>query len=507
MTNISMKLAAGAVAFGILAAGAVAKAPTPSLISEKSVKQVQPIRVAHVNPRTGKIMGGWKTLKYKEAANTIGRNAVTNTVAYDAMNSNPNGSTLNAAGFPTPDSYADFYGTTPVATGSLWWYGLSYFDPMWVNDMKLNAGTAGRTSRSYAVTAAWGPILDINQNSSVQHCLLAVQTYNQVTTDEAGPAAADIADYWLWDFGALGSGLWGLSIDEDNFSVPGYTGCVLPENQTGGGVRVFFAWTGPNNDGVYQLSTNEVTGTSPGGFYIMSPTDTYIPGTNPSDTDRYSWDDDNPVDYIHQDLTNTATLTTPYSESYDYTFSGVGFNGGTARLTDTNAFFVNNRRKFSGTINFEGYTGARPKNIVLDCDINDTTAATTDTGVNVIAGSTNSKFEIYDISSTMNHAYKIRIKSDLYLSKVVTVAAGTTDVNLGTITLTVGDCDLDNAITIFDYVVLSDAFDKTEADTDFYTNGPSGVPNSNADLDFDGAVTIFDYVLLSDNFDKVGEEL
>ncbi|MBS1704992.1 MAG: hypothetical protein JST40_03900 [Armatimonadetes bacterium] len=60
-----------------------------------------------------------------------------------------------------------------------------------------------------------------------------------------------------------------------------------------------------------------------------------------------------------------------------------------------------------------------------------------------------------------------------------------------------GDIDGDNAITIFDYVALSDSFD-------------AGLESENwnpyADLDGDGVVSIFDYVILSQNFDQYGAE-
>ena len=60
-----------------------------------------------------------------------------------------------------------------------------------------------------------------------------------------------------------------------------------------------------------------------------------------------------------------------------------------------------------------------------------------------------------------------------------------------------GDIDADNAVTIFDYIALSGAFDTVLGDSGFVAE---------ADLDGDGAVTIFDYVILSENFDSSGDE-
>lgn len=59
-----------------------------------------------------------------------------------------------------------------------------------------------------------------------------------------------------------------------------------------------------------------------------------------------------------------------------------------------------------------------------------------------------------------------------------------------------GDCDDDNAVTVFDYNVLSGAFDTVPGDV---------LWDPRADLDGDDQVTVFDYNVLSSNFDKVGD--
>jgi hypothetical protein len=58
-----------------------------------------------------------------------------------------------------------------------------------------------------------------------------------------------------------------------------------------------------------------------------------------------------------------------------------------------------------------------------------------------------------------------------------------------------GDCDGDNSVTIFDYIILSDSFDKSTGDSGF---------DARSDLDGDGTVSIFDYTYLSDNFERSG---
>ncbi len=64
-------------------------------------------------------------------------------------------------------------------------------------------------------------------------------------------------------------------------------------------------------------------------------------------------------------------------------------------------------------------------------------------------------------------------------------------------TLTNGDVDGDNSVTVFDYSRLSDSFDKSTGDAGF---------DAEADLDGDGSVTVFDYSIMSDNFDRSGDD-
>lgn len=59
-----------------------------------------------------------------------------------------------------------------------------------------------------------------------------------------------------------------------------------------------------------------------------------------------------------------------------------------------------------------------------------------------------------------------------------------------------GDADGDNEVTIFDYILLSQAYGSLEGDS-FW--------NPDVDFDFDGGVTMFDYIELSKNFGKVGD--
>lgn len=63
-------------------------------------------------------------------------------------------------------------------------------------------------------------------------------------------------------------------------------------------------------------------------------------------------------------------------------------------------------------------------------------------------------------------------------------------------TLDNGDADEDEEVTIFDYIVLSNAFGKEDGDAGW---------EPQADFDGDKVISIFDYVILSTNFGEIGD--
>ncbi len=102
--------------------------------------------------------------------------------------------------------------------------------------------------------------------------------------------------------------------------------------------------------------------------------------------------------------------------------------------------------------------------------------------------------------------YNVSVFRKPYLRKSFGNINIASSVNVGTATLVSGDIDHDNSVTVFDYGVLSDYFDKTDVDTDWGTVGANGFAPVEADIDFDGGVTVFDYGIISTNFDKSGND-
>jgi len=103
--------------------------------------------------------------------------------------------------------------------------------------------------------------------------------------------------------------------------------------------------------------------------------------------------------------------------------------------------------------------------------------------------------------------YDVVVKIGTHLKKLAgSVALTTTDVDIAAVaTLTNGDIDGDNFVTVFDYDKLSAYFDKSSADSDWTTPDGDGIAPKDADLDRDGFVTVFDYDILSSSFDETGD--
>lgn len=90
----------------------------------------------------------------------------------------------------------------------------------------------------------------------------------------------------------------------------------------------------------------------------------------------------------------------------------------------------------------------------------------------------------------------------------------TNEVTVSSISLTLpqldfirGDIDEDNYIGTDDYIVLSDYFDKTDEDADWFLSSADHVASPyDADINADGSVGTDDYLIMSDNWDLAGDD-
>ncbi len=108
-----------------------------------------------------------------------------------------------------------------------------------------------------------------------------------------------------------------------------------------------------------------------------------------------------------------------------------------------------------------------------------------------------------DSPATGNQA--LTIYGSHWLRRFLPRTMPTTGVWLDLITLTNGDIDGDNAITVFDYSILSNHWDANSSDANWNVADADGFRPRDADLDGDGTVSVFDYSILGDNFDQVGQ--
>ncbi|MBS1705130.1 MAG: hypothetical protein JST40_04595 [Armatimonadetes bacterium] len=93
--------------------------------------------------------------------------------------------------------------------------------------------------------------------------------------------------------------------------------------------------------------------------------------------------------------------------------------------------------------------------------------------------------------------YDIAVKGKCWLRKKVQNVPITQQGAQVSLSLINGDVDGDNAVTVFDYLLLTQAFDSNAGESNYMPT---------ADLDGDGSVSIFDYLILATNFDQFGDQ-
>ncbi len=155
-----------------------------------------------------------------------------------------------------------------------------------------------------------------------------------------------------------------------------------------------------------------------------------------------------------------------------------------------------------GRVELKGYTGEanrRPVTVELR-EPGTTTALETITTVLAPDGE-------FALLTRLQGSYDIAIKGQTHLRRVKPgIVLGEDGAWAGQVSLVNGDIDGDNAVTVFDYSVLSDSFDLTSESANWNVENGSGIAPERADLDGDGAITVFDYSILSNHFDQVGQD-
>lgn len=157
-------------------------------------------------------------------------------------------------------------------------------------------------------------------------------------------------------------------------------------------------------------------------------------------------------------------------------------------------------RTISGKLNLGIYQTDKNPTWSFEAQIRDANGTTVEQHtVNV-----NAAWE-YSLQTTLTGSYTVWIKGKHWLANqaegVVIGMAGASNVDL---TLTNGDIDGDNSVTLLDYDIFSEYFDRSSGDSDWTTTGSNGFAPIEADLDGDEAVTLIDYDIFSASFDLAG---
>ncbi len=104
----------------------------------------------------------------------------------------------------------------------------------------------------------------------------------------------------------------------------------------------------------------------------------------------------------------------------------------------------------------------------------------------------------YVLTAVLPGTYDIAFKASHWLRTVVPgVVVDEADVTGVNVSLTNGDVDGDNEVTLFDFGALVAAFGSVPGDSNW---------NADADLDGDAEVTLFDFGVLVGNFGAIGDE-
>ncbi len=164
-------------------------------------------------------------------------------------------------------------------------------------------------------------------------------------------------------------------------------------------------------------------------------------------------------------------------------------------------YFVAAGSPISGSVVFQDYN-LTPDTQQLQVEIRQANSAT------VIQSTTVTPNTVGDftVPACASGPVDIWVKGKHWLAKKYTnVNLNSGGISGLTFSLLNGDIDGDNTITVFDYSVLSDYFDRNSSQAGWTTVGVNGFAPVDADLDGDEAITVFDYSYISNNFDLLGD--
>ncbi len=456
--------------------------PENYLINPKDIKVATPVLYAKIG-RDMKLKTPWMPMP---APNQSAQNVPSFALAWDNWNT-------TAASLPAFAAHnSGVFGTN---TGSFR-FGNTVEAHGWTEQFQtVAAGTGGRVARYFATGTVWNPLGTDPRSGSltlVQILFPNVDVNENGFNGDQGTGADGIA----FQFANLNFGFYVLQYDLS--AAPDDSGLYIAGN--GGGIEVINATT----DGIGNIQL--------AGVQKSQPIRKAFAGSEPWSSNIFTWLDTstkatggwpttgaaNNADYIYQDGTNTSDLATPFSEMYNQDLTATA--GVNAILHAAFTLAVdNNTRRISGKLVFGDLVDPLVGPRVVELEVNGGAASS-------IVVAPDGSFEILDPVQATGGVYDLRFKADHWLATAVAAVDTQSGLvtALGDVPLINGDIDGDNSVTIFDYIELSNNFDKTSEAPDWNSLGGAGVPVRFSDLDRDDSVTIFDYIILSNNFDSTG---
>lgn len=436
-----------------LASGFVAEAQLPQLKAHG--RKVTPLRIAPIGPDM-RLRGPWRPYPQNEQT----PQAPSWAVAFDCYEG-------DATGTPSDT----IYGPSVGLGSQRLFFGDFYRNCYYANDMVLATGTGGRPAERLQAAWFWNPPLP-------ETMMLAVFAADDFGTTDAGPSWTYGYSGVVIDYGVTAASVDYLYSDVDLKT----TGDIIPLPWDGNGAVVTYLATLDQS-----LSFVPATLAQPMQWGTRWSGNPSYPGTNPSRSDRYQWDDDNPTDFDHG--------TGAASERYDYDF---GPDVPPRILGSMTALFVdNNAELVGGIINFTGVT--RPiKSATFS--IRSATNPNDIFSIQTVPVSTTGQYRL--VAPTTPGNYSVSCIDSHFLRRsvgpvAVMGAAGVRTAPL--MNMINGNCDGDDpgVVDIADYAILSSAYGSNLGDASF---------TENADLNRDDAIDIADYAILSASYGAEGDE-
>ncbi|MGQ9540403.1 MAG: hypothetical protein ACUVTY_04835 [Armatimonadota bacterium] len=194
-------------------------------------------------------------------------------------------------------------------------------------------------------------------------------------------------------------------------------------------------------------------------------------------------------DGVQLALYNQETSSVVYSVAFSPDGETFAYGGSDGRVVLARNPFA--MPKVGGTLTLEDYAGALPSTVTFEMREPGETTPFQMIEVSLGEGGT------FRFIAPRRGVFDLSVKVGHWLRRTVAVDTSEGSVTDLHISLTNGDIDGDNEITLFDFGALVSAFGSMPGDSNW---------NPNADLDGDEEVTLFDFGILVGNFGAIGDD-